>query len=176
MKDFYCSCRQIEFISHSIWSSSDSSSFCRILKLNIFYTEHGLKILAPNRDKTEILLNLGKLFFWFSSKFISNASSGIKVRLMWILTLLDVEQPLLGHLVLSVELIFPKIVFVLSGCSDLTTLRYKNMHHNFWFISYYSFSGIWVINSSGLIHSSRFSYSLTLSANRNAALFTFKMS
>ena len=33
MKEFYCSCRQIEFISHSIWSSSDSSSFCRILKL-----------------------------------------------------------------------------------------------------------------------------------------------
>ena len=36
-------------------------------------------------------------------------------------TWLDVEQPLLGHLVLSVELIFPKIVFVLLDCSDLTT-------------------------------------------------------
>ena len=77
MKDnewFYCSCRQIEFISHSIWSSSVSSSFCRILKKN-FYSPR----FTDGRQRT------------------------------W----LDVEQPLLGHLVLSVELIFPKIVFVL---------------------------------------------------------------
>ena len=125
VKDFYCSCRQIEFISHSIWSSSDSSSFCRILKENIFL------YLARIED------------------IISDASSGIKVRLMWILTLLDVEQPLLGHLVLSVELIFPKIVSVLLSCSDLTTLRFKKMYHKILLISY---------NSYDLSHSAKFSY------------------
>ena len=117
VNDFYCSCRQIEFISHSIWSSSDSSSFCPILKVN--YWNHKWCVI---RDKGTIELKR---------------------------TLLDAEQQLLGHLVLSVELIFPKIVSVLLGCSDLTTLRYKKMYHKILAILY---------NSYDMGHSAKLSY------------------
>ena len=68
------------------------------------------------------------------------------------LTLLDAEQPLLGHLVLSVELIFPKIVSVLLGCSDLTTFRYKNMYHKILLISYDSY------DMTHMSHPAKFSY------------------
>ena len=77
-------------------------------------------LLQLSTNRIYFTFNLIKLCFEFilsNSKEIFQDQGSSDGR-----TWLDVELPLLGHLVLSVELIFPKIVFVLLGCSDLTTL------------------------------------------------------